>query len=604
MSTKRARRATPVPTSTAAPARRDGIGTTLFVALGVILALRVLAAFSASNWLWGVDSLSYWQPAAALGLAVLAALGFLPVLSRPIGRWLQSAGEFWERGGRKADVAVAALGAAVIFVLRDSVRFTGDFGVRAGLVGMQNPGPDLRLLMFPADSALNYYLARAIADLGLAPQSALQLVGAVTGGLFVFAACRFVRAAGARGAALPVALLAVCGGAVLIHFAGYNKFGPLLLGLAIAALGAVQLRHTRGGLGALATGSVLCVLSHRSGYLIIPAVLLVLYGAWRTAQSSRRRREVGIAAAIIGLAGAALLPYTWAILTRVDVVKHLPGGDIAQARGAASVPLGVLKFTHMLNGLSFLAPLWIAGLAAAAAMARSRDTSDPGGKPSSFGLGLPSALAIAGLLAMLLIIEPGGGLARDWDIATGAGVTVALATAYVLTTVWKRSGARGTVVPAFTLVLAITVATWGLHVSEEISLRRLGTMASAKPEWSDARRGWMLDFWGMYEYKRGDYDSAVDLLQRSIEVGGPNPRLFHQMGRAHLAAGRIEEAREGFRRAAEGRPQAADPWVGLAMASLAEGNTLQAMVYLDSALTRDPEHPEALHISRRLLSGR
>jgi hypothetical protein len=445
--------------------------------------------------------------------------------------------------------------------------------------------------MWPAEEFVNYSVPRGLVAAGWSPESALQFVGAMIGALFIFVACRFLRAAGARGAALPAGVLAVCGGALTTHFAGYDKFGPLLLGMALVALGAVYMRRTLAAVWLVATGTALAALSHRSGLLVLPAVAWLIFDGLRAERRPHKQAAIIGAGAAIAAVVAVVLPGTIKTLVSVDAVKHMPGGAVAVARGATQTSPLLLKPVHLLNVLLYLVPLWPAGVVAMALAAHYREGKEASKAKGHVRLGAAAAIGLGAFALMLLVVEPGGGLARDWDIATGAGVLLAFASGYALVRVWARGLAPGTEGTAVLLSLSLCVGIWGLHAREDVALRRLDSLATSAPNWSAATRSWMYDFWGINALNGGRADEAAYRFQRAIDVGGPNPRLYYQLGLAQLAAGRLERARSSFTQAATTRPQASDPWVGLTRVALARRDTLSAIAYLDSALSRNPRLP-------------
>jgi tetratricopeptide (TPR) repeat protein len=590
--------ATPAPGESQVLASRERL--VLVSALAFVWILWLAGMLLPSNWVWGVDVLAFWPPLPAALLIGLGGVALLPASASRVGQALAWLGRRWQNAGWRGDALVAASMGGLLFLLRDRLRFTGDFGVRVGVLGMQNPGPQLRELMFPLDAALNYHLPRALVASGWSPEAALQLVGAVFGAVFVLIAGRFLRATGARGAALPAGLLVICGGALLTHFAGYDKFGPLLVGLALAALGTVYMARAAAGVWVLAGGAVLAVLAHRSGLLLLPATAWAMVEALRAARRQSAQASVIGAAAVVAGAAVVVAPTALGVFEHVDLVKHLPAGSIAAARGAAGAWSLLFKPLHVLNALLFLVPLWPA---AAVALALGLQQRGRGQRPQAGKgprLGPPTALALATYLSLVLVIEPGGGWARDWDTATGAGTLLAFLAGYALVRVWGRGSAPGTEGVAAGLSLCLCVAIWGGHVSESVSSRRLESLVRSAPSWSAARRSWMYDFWGVDALKRGRAEEAARRFRMAIEIGGPNPRLYYQLGLAQLAAGNPETAGASFSRAAAGNPQAADPWVGLVTVALARGDTLAAVGCLDSALGRSPNHAEGLRLWRAL----
>ncbi|MGH7732002.1 MAG: hypothetical protein ACRENJ_12225, partial [Candidatus Eiseniibacteriota bacterium] len=368
--TSRPGRARTIPAPAAAtPAPRAGATPVLLATLGACLGLRVLASFTASNWLWGLDTLRGWPIPAAIALVAIAVAGFVPVSARAIGRALEEIGSAWAARPARGDALACGIVFAVVFTLRDPVLFVGDFALRAGALSLDVPMARLFPQAFPLDLALNIHLARALAGLGLGPLAGLQMVGALLACLFTLAVLAFLRAIGARGAVLPAAALLLLGGGYLVHFAGYDKYGPLLTGIALAAAGATRLARDGGGAWTLAGGTALCLLSTRIGYAVLPPVLLAFLQAWR---HGARRGSIGAAAGLTLLIALAMLPRTLAIVRGFDARVHMPGGAVARTLESAGAPDLLVRLSDTLNLLFFLVPLWPAGVVALTSARRAR----------------------------------------------------------------------------------------------------------------------------------------------------------------------------------------------------------------------------------------
>ena len=560
-------------------------------ALVATLALQILGWRLTTNWLWGASALHAWPAPGAAALVTVALIGFVPPLARGVSAWLETLGRTWERAGVRGDLVAAGLFGVLLFSLRDTLRYVGDFDLRFNTLGLPTVTTGPLRHAYPLDLLVNVTLPRAL--LGSGAASGLQLVGAVVGTCFAFVVFRFLRSAGARGAALPAGALVVMGGALSNHFAGYDKFGPLLLGLAIAGLGAVELAREGRGFGRLGIGATIAILSHRSGFLALPAALWTAARAWPRAEASARAR-IWLAVLAPLLAAAAMLPRTVDTFLHVDRVAHL-------RRAAGAAPLRWIAISDAANVLLFLVPLWLAA-AACAAGARSGVSSTPHEPVPAprFSLAWTAALAMAPFAALLLLVHPAGGWSRDWDDGTGAGVVAALASAYALVGAWRAPGVSRTLAPAVTLALAVSVALWGIHASSSMGIARLVELVRARPQMSDASLTATLDFFGARTLGSGHPEWAASLFERAIAVGGANPRLLYQAGEAYLAAGDAGRARGAFERAAALNPAYTDPWLGLARVALAEGDTLRVAAMLDSAGARVPDDA----VSRRLARDR
>jgi tetratricopeptide (TPR) repeat protein len=570
----------------------------LALAAAATLGLRALAGLAPSNWTWGLATFSYVPAPWMAALFVLATAGLTPGLAAAIGRGLLSLGRAWERWPA-ADVLAALAVAVILFVVRDPLRFVGDHVQRHGLFKVV---PDqVQVIMgrsYPLDWLLNYRLPKFLGPWMGGPVQALSAIGALLGGAFAWIACRFARTGGARGAALPTAVLVLLGGGALIHFSGYDKFGPLLLGWAVAGWGALRLARGQGGLAWLAAGSAIGMLAHRSGFLMVPSAAWALAIAYRRGAPSARRAILAAAVAILGLA-AVLAPRTWQLGSQFDLTVHLPGGAVAESRLAAGAPRALIEASDALNAMMFVAPSALLGLAAALWLAlgrrrrRAAAALEPGAandpsSPASFSLAGPTLLALGAMLALLVSVRPGAGWARDWDVATPAGVVVSLVAAGLLIRAWRTGERAPGAAAVFTLALASTLALWGLHAAPSLGMRRIEAVLEASPRLSPATRAQWYDFLGVRAYNGRRPREAIAYFRRSI-AEAPNPRLFTQLGLAFLSGGERDSARATFRHAVALDPNTLDSWMELARMALAEGDTAGAVQCLDSVLARKPD---------------
>lgn len=565
-----------------------------------LLVLRVVAPFVRSNWLWGVDLGRYFPLPLAVALFLVAAAGFVPGLSRRIDAAIERLGVAWERAGRPADLLLGLAVGVALFALRDSLRFTGDFDLRVSAIDYPKPPAQL----FPQASFLdvmaNFQIPRLLLSRGFSPAMALQAVGATLGAAFTVASLGMLRSAGARGAALPVAAAVVLAGGYMQHFAGYDKFGPLLLGIALASGGAVSLERAGRGAWSLVAGAALCLLAHRSGYLLLPAAYWVLARALKHSEGRRRAGLLWAGAALL-VVSLLLLPAAISTLVRVDWSVHLPGGSVARSFESPDAPGFVVRFSDLLNALLFLAPLCPLGLVMAWA-GQPRLAQVPQ-RPRRSRLGLAATLALAVPALTLIAVGATRGSGRDWDAAASVGVLATLASAVALIPAWRIRGPLPLAAPCVTLSLAVALLAWGPHVNEAIGLRRVRGLLEAHPAWSNAARAHALDFLGLRALVAGRNDEAAVDFERAIAVA-PNPRYFHELGLARLGAGRHEVARTAFLRSTALAPTVADSWFSLAQLALAQRDTLAAIAYSDSGLLRRPTDAQGAALRRSLATAR
>lgn len=592
----RRRRPTPAP---AVPALPDTDGATLpiLVALGLALLARLAAMGPASNWLWGLDTWRLRPLAQVAPLLALALLAAIPPVGRALGRALGALGHHWERGGLALDALLAAGTGWALFALRDPLRFPGDSALRMGMVEKPLVSPALLAQAFPLDRLVNLDVPRALHARGMAADDALQLVGAVVGALFALAAIRFVRACGARGGALPGGVLVLLGGALPLHFVGYDKLGPLMLGTLLAAAGTVRLARSGTGAVTFTLGLAIAALAHRSALLLAPAAGWVLLRALAT---SGRGERVRLLAAGVTIAGvfAAVLPRALDIALHFDAVVHLPGGNVEAARMGSGLAGPALRLADALNVTAFLVPLSWAALGAAGTVARLRPAA---GEPAPrFGLGPVAAFALAAGAAIVFGVSPGAGWTRDWDVATGAGTLLACASAGVLVAAWRGTAARATLGPAFALGLAVMLGTWLGFLDPATTRTRARELADARPVRPAAIRTQTYNLLANWAYAEDRPADAAAMFDHAIETGGPNPRLLYQAGLAYVGARMPDSARARFRRAVTLDPQLANAWSGLATIALDAGRPEEAAALADTALALQPTLHSARYVRDRV----
>jgi hypothetical protein len=589
--------ATPVDVASAVvrPVDGQGAGETLLLAvLMACLALRALASLSASSWLWGLNTLRDWPAPWPVVLPALAALAFVPAVARAAAPPLERIGGALAVAGAPVRVLLAAAVAVALFLLRDPVRFVGDAGSRLMILSGGGNAGVLMPQLSPLDRLVSVGGARWLVQAGIAPLVAVQTIGALLGAALTLAVLAFLRAAGARGAAWLAAAVVVLASGSLVHFAGYGKYGLLLVGLALAATGVVRLARGRRGSGTLAAGLILALLSHRSAYVVLPAGLWAFGAAWRRASGGERMR-VALAGAATAAVALALLPWTVGVLIRVDLARNVVGtstlGRIEPVR----------QLANLANALFLLSPLWPAGLVAVwLGVRRGSGKVAPGGTTGAavgaaapgpadtrpgFPLGGVAALAVACWLLGSLATRGKQGPLRDWYNQAGPALLVTLVTAYALIACWRRGASSRTVMPVCTTALMAGLALWGIHADPGIGGRRVATLLADPAAWSREEWSRAHEFVAARAFDAGRYDEAARAYE-IVVAGAPSSRMVDNLAITLGMAGRREESARVLARAMLLPQSSATMWIALGSLALTLGDTARAAACADSAQAR------------------
>lgn len=105
----------------------------------------------------------------------------------------------------------------------------------------------------------------------------------------------------------------------------------------------------------------------------------------------------------------------------------------------------------------------------------------------------------------------------------------------------------------------------------------------------------------LLQFHRGEVDEALRSAQAALEHGPGSGRMWNTLGSMFIAARRLSEARDAYRRATEVEPAMAEAWYNLGVCLRNEGAYDVAIGCLREALTRTPPFPGAYETLSMLL---
>ena len=100
----------------------------------------------------------------------------------------------------------------------------------------------------------------------------------------------------------------------------------------------------------------------------------------------------------------------------------------------------------------------------------------------------------------------------------------------------------------------------------------------------DANHMGALSGMGMIEFQAGNYQAALDMVQRSIALGASEPGYFMNLGAVCVKLGRPDEAEAAFREAIARDPRYGDPYYDLGNLYLAQGRAGDAVAVFDACM--------------------
>ena len=569
----------------AAPA---GTSRAILVALAVGFGLRLVGSWAPFPDAWGLDTLRHLPPPWAAGLALLGAIGFLPVVGPALGRASGRLGTAWERAGLRCDAALAAAAGALLFSFPDPTRFVGDADARVAPLFTAAPTSRVFPQATALDRLLNIEAPRALVRLGLDPELAARAMPALIGAMLILALLAFARASGAhRGQMVAVAAL-LLGSAIPIHMAGYGKFGLLLLGISLGALGALTMSREGRGALLLGVGAALAVLGHRSALLLVPAAFLALALGWRGVVAPAERRAILGAAAVLLLAIGIEVPHAWTTLRTIDRATHL---------GAFSVPGGIPSaLWSALQILFYVAPSWLVGMVALWVTRSRASESAP-----RFGLAPVMWLTLVPAALQLLLLRGAQGEVRDWDMHLAPALSLGLLGACGLAAEERVSNPR-TAAPLVTSAVASAVALWFIHADPLVSYARIDAQLERPALWTASERARTYDLLGMRAVTLGAPATAIRYLEAAVAIA-PSPRYLSELGGALRMLGRPRDAAARYRQAMARDSGSADPWLGLGALALDRRDYAAALECARRARALAPDRLDARELERLAMAG-
>jgi len=533
----------------------------LWVTLAALALARLASAFVPSMWLWGINLQRFLSPLWAFCPWLVAALALFPPLARRAAPWCGRAGDALARSRSGPGVA-AVLGAALVAIFPDRVRFVGDFLLQQGTVEQVGQPSVLFPQALPLDVLLHYRLPRVLSAARLFDANgAARLLGTIEAGALALLAVGFTRTLALRGSAALAAACAVFFTGALGMFTGFGKaFAEMVL--LVAGVGVAGLRVTREGRGLLGLGALtaVAVTLHRSALAILPATALAYAWWWRGhARGGAWRKPAALAAHLIPLAACAvMLPIIAAIMRRWDAI-HLAPEEVRAQGGAFRAAFAGARAADMLNLTVMLAPLALAAPLIAWGLGRVRGR----GRELAFLVVLAAPFVLS-----IPFIHPAQGLFRDWDDFVAAGEALALIGAWLAGETLRGAPRFAWLGLAVALGVAAPAVQWLAHHADlDRGLERVAAFMLEAPPRTAAERGKTWDYLGIRNLRLERWDAAAAAFARAAETS-PSPRILMEWATAETRRGHLREAQRIYGEIVARAPEDARAWTALTVISV------------------------------------
>jgi tetratricopeptide (TPR) repeat protein len=265
------------------------------------------------------------------------------------------------------------------------------------------------------------------------------------------------------------------------------------------------------------------------------------------------------------------------VITGFDVAHHTAGGA-GSTLAAALAPAHLADVANTLALIAPLAPL-VPRMLALPPRAPRREALAWG------TFALPP-------LALLVLVVPQHGLARDWDVYAFTGSALAAVCAWRLARLIdsRDAGMRAVALPVALAALVPALQWVALQSDATRAWSRAEAVLVGPPARAASERADGLGTIGLMRMARGDLAGAQRALAASVEAA-PNPRAIVDLGKCSTLLGDPAGAMALYRRAATASPMLVSAWRGIAASAAALGDRAAMLEAITRIEALEPGSP-------------
>ncbi len=586
---------------------------------GLLILAHFVSSFFPKSRLWGINHLAYFPMwvriiTTLIGLSVLLpwvnkkVTLFLTILVDLVTKHLSTKKYLWY-------TAFALISIPIFYLLKDRTHFWGD---GAQLISLLDSGKLHIKWTEPLEALAHLYFYRFLNLLiKVNAETVYTTISLLSGAVFVYFLFLFSELLGKDKEEnfLTFVLLGTMG--TLQVFFGYAEHYSLLyLFVSSYLYFSFRFLKKKTGLIPVLITFLLSIFSHFSAFSLFPSLLFLLWTGLEFPDTKKKKylRWIISATSLAALAGFTIFYFQnkW-ILGQVFVPLH-PGNYYAPDYTLFSL----LHFEDLLSLQLLLSPVGIILVLtlfmylslAAKGILSLRD------KPVVF-FGLVTLFQ----LGYNFILNPGLGMARDWDLFSSTALGYTALGIYLLFRSIKDS-------PAFRYARTVLIFTslfsclpWILvNHYPQLAIRRFENLLNLDIKKSRNGRYVLAQYFsarkmikekdkvsaefneklpevnlteiGLRYYNSGKIETAAELLQRVVLLEPGFPEAHNFLGLAYFKTGKISEAEAEFKKVIELRPDYVDGYVNLGHLYTFRNQADEAIKIYQKAINLKTEEPE------------
>ncbi|HVP35681.1 MAG TPA: tetratricopeptide repeat protein [Terriglobales bacterium] len=589
------------------------------VLCGLLILAHFISSFFPKSRLWGINHLGYFPLWLNILITVAGLSVLIPWFNQRISFYLTTLLAFAKNkfSSRKYlwYLLFAFISIPIFYFLRDRTHFLGD---GAQLISLLDSGKLNIKWTEPLEVIAHLYLYRFLnLFLKVNAQTVYASISILSGAILVYFLFLFSELLG-RDDEKGLLVFFVLGtmGAIQLFF-GYAEHYTLLYLFVLAYLYfSLRFLKNKTGLMPVMLTFLLSVFSHFSAFYLFPSLFFLLWNGFEFRNKQKRNyfRWIITVLSLAGLSGFTIfyLENKW-MLGQVFVPLY-PGNYYAPDYTMFSLP----HFADLLSLQLLLSPLGVI-LILTFLLGLSRISK------GNFSLQYKSSLFLI-LVALFqlgynFILNPGLGMARDWDLFSATALGYTILGIYLLFQTLKEKAVLRYASTALIFTSFLFTLPWILiNHNPQLSINRFENLLNLDLKKSRNGRYALAQYYsargmqkekdkvsdefnqklpeinlteiGLRFYNQGKIDAALGLLQRVVLLEPGFPEAHNFLGLAYYKTGKTEEAELEFRKTIELRPDYVDAYVNLGNLYTTSNQVDQAIKTYEKAVKLKTEEPD------------
>lgn len=593
----------------------------LLIALlcGLLISAHFLSSFFPKSRLWGINHLAYFPLWIRIIITLLGLSVLVPWVNQRITLFLMTLLDFLRKNfsARKHlwYSAFSLISILIFYFLKDRTHFLGD---GAQVISLLDKGKlDIKWTE-PLEALAHLYLYRFLnLFLKVNAETVYASISIFSGAVFVYLLFLFSELLG-EGEEEGFFAFVMIGtlGAIQLFF-GYAEHYTLLYLFVLGYLYfCLRFLKNKTGLIPVLLTFLLSVFSHFSAFYLFPSLLFLLWTGFEFKHRKNRNnfRWLISALSLLALSGFTVfyLKNKW-ILGQVFVPLY-PGNYYAP-------DYTLFSFSHFLDLFSLQFLLSPAGLILILAVFAGLGKKNRESFRTEDRLIFFLILVALFQLGYSFLLNPGLGMARDWDLFSATALGYTILGIYLLLKIIKEKTTLKYVSTVLIFASFFSTLPWILiNHNPQLSIKRFENLLDLDLKKSRNGRYVLAQYYstrnmkkekdkvsdefneklpevnlteiGLRYYNSGKIEAAAELLQRVVLLEPGFPEAHNFLGLAYYKAGKISEAETEFKKVIELRPDYVDGYVNLGHLYTSRNQADEAIRTYQKAVKLKTEEPE------------